>query len=138
MHSILLSWKGRGAAFNVDPRYPETLLRLVFSRCRDVPLHIGICYVDNIIIDLLSIVMEESPHWRPRSLEGYYPNPQLMGALGALRGNLDILESLSLWLSNDPGQRFITMLEIAPSLNTVKLIGQTEMWVSLLLSQLVC
>ncbi|SJK97272.1 uncharacterized protein ARMOST_00523 [Armillaria ostoyae] len=129
-------WKNMNIAFNVDPRDPEALLRLVFSRCRAGPLHIRIGYVDNVVIDLLSMVMEESRRWS--SFEVYYPNPQLMDALGAVRGNLDTLESLSLRLSNDPGQGLITTFEIAPSLKTVELIGQTgEMRVSLPFSQLV-
>ncbi|KAK0213935.1 hypothetical protein IW262DRAFT_1407485 [Armillaria fumosa] len=127
-------WKNMNIAFNVDPRDPEALLRLVFSRCRDGPLHIRIGYVDN--VDLLSIVMEASPRWRSFKVD--YPNPQLMGVLGAVRGNIDILESLSLRLSNDPVQGLITTFEIAPSLKTVELFGQTgEMRVSLPFSQLV-
>ncbi|KAK0495193.1 hypothetical protein EDD18DRAFT_1254968 [Armillaria luteobubalina] len=127
-------WKNMNIAFNVDPRDPEALLRLVFSRCRDGPLHIRIDYVD-LNADLLSIVMEASPRWRSFKVE--YPHPQLMDALRAVRGKLDILESLSLRLSNDPVQGLVTTFEMAPSLKTVELFGQTgEMRVSLPFSQL--
>ncbi|KAK0193510.1 hypothetical protein F5146DRAFT_952465 [Armillaria mellea] len=127
-------WKNMNIAFNVDPKDPKALLGLVFSRCRDGPLHIRIGYVDS--VNLLSIVMKESTRWR--SFEVYCQDPQLMAALGAVQGKLDTLESLSLWLSNDPDQGPITAFVIAPRLKTVELKGQKgETRVLLPFSQLV-
>ncbi|KAK0432626.1 hypothetical protein EV421DRAFT_2000373 [Armillaria borealis] len=128
-------WNNMNISCEVAPRDPEALLRLVLSRCRDGPLHIRIGDVDNAVIALLSIVIEESPRWR--SFEVKHPNAQLMGALGVVRGKLDILESLSIRLSSVLGQGLITTFETAPHLKTVELNGQIgEMRISLPFSQL--
>ncbi|PBK87141.1 hypothetical protein ARMGADRAFT_1168736 [Armillaria gallica] len=128
-------WNNMNISCEVDPRDPEALLRLVFSLCRDRPLHIRIGDIDNAVIALLSIVTEESPCWR--SFEVDYPNPQLMSALGAVRGKLDNLEFLSIRQSGVLGQGLITTFETAPSLKSVELNGQTgEMQISLPFSQL--
>ncbi len=128
-------WNNMNISCEVAPRDPEALLRLVFSRCRDGPLHIRIGDVNNAVIALLSIVTEESPRWR--SFEADYPDPQLMSALGAVRGKLDDLESLSIRLSSVLGQGLITTFETSPNLKTVELNGQTgEMRISLPFSQL--
>ncbi|KAK0215135.1 hypothetical protein IW262DRAFT_1485127 [Armillaria fumosa] len=128
-------WNNMDISYKVAPKDPEALLRLVFSRCRDGPLYIRIGDIDNSIIAPLSIMMKESSRWR--SFEVYRPNAELMGAFGTIRGNLDILESLSIRLSRVLYEGIITTFETAPSLKTVELNGQTaEMRIALPFSQL--
>ncbi|KAK0501890.1 hypothetical protein EDD18DRAFT_752545, partial [Armillaria luteobubalina] len=128
-------WNNMNILYKVTPKNPEALLRLVFSRCRDGPLHIRIGTIGNSVIAPLSIVMEESSRWR--SFEVYYLDTQLMRALGAIRGKLDILESLSIRLSHLLDEGPITIFEAAPSLKAVKLNPYTtEMPIVLPFSQL--
>ncbi|KAK0452824.1 uncharacterized protein EV420DRAFT_1482117 [Desarmillaria tabescens] len=128
-------WKNMNIACKVAPRDPEALLRLVFSQCRDDPLHIRIGEIGEALIALLPIIMEESRRWR--TFEVSYPNPKLVDVLQTVQGKLDILESLRLHMPNDAGQTLTRTFEVAPKLTRVELMNRKgEMQISLPFSQL--